>query len=174
MDEFERAITERQETIRRLEKEIAQAKIVLANAQTDLSVLLSARQIVHREKLMNEHVASASQLSFAGNLDKEIIPKEGSTSFSAGDAHIAPSLNEVRPIRDLTLVDEVRAILSESPLPLGPSEIRKELAKTGRIVPQNVMTGILSRLNKENRVKRLERGKYILVTQEERMEKQTA
>jgi hypothetical protein len=180
MNELERAISERQDTIRRLEKEIDQAKSVLLDAQKELSFLLAARQIVSKEKFVHQFSPIAAQMSITG-LEAPLTTQPLPTTLTALLTVPTPvslhsdggSTYELTPkragpypsVREMTLVNEVRATLEHSASPLGPSEIRSELAKHGREVPQNVMTGVLSRLNKEGRVKRLERGKYIAVTE---------
>mgnify|MGYP002402485578 CR=1 FL=1 len=158
MDDLERAISERQETIRRLEKEIDQARCVLINAQKELDLLQAARQIVSKEKLIEEFSSAVAQLPLEEGA-AEILTTT-TTSLSAS-ARGAMAVRASMSIGEMSLVNEVRATLENSEQPMGPSEIRRELARHGRDVPQNVMTGVLSRLNKEGRVTRLERGKYV-------------
>lgn len=155
MEDLERAISERQQNISRLEKEVSQATERLSRAQHELELLLAARQIVARDGLANElhHHTSAGMA--------------GVNSFR----DIYMSRATLKPRHELTLVDEVKEVLSHAPFPIGPAEIRAELSKTGRDVPQNVMTGLLSRLWKENRVIRLERGKYRATTNEDVIDK---
>lgn len=165
MDYLEKAIEERQEKVRCLEKEVTQASEMLLQAQQELRVLLAARQIVFKEQLLEHSSVNDSQLQL--NAEERESPEQVSVS----DGILVRltengTITRERP-RDMTLVQEVLAILSEASAPIGPSEIRSELKHTGRIVPQNIMTGLLSRLAKEKRVARLERGKYWPILKEE-------
>ncbi len=171
MDQLEKAIEERQERVRRLEKEVTQANELLVQAQQELYVLLAARQIVFKEQLLEHSSDDEAQLSLNAEerespirtkMMEHIIANDGVTVRLTENG----TITRQRP-REMTLVQEVIALLSTASSPMGPSQIRHELEKTGRIVPQNVMTGLLSRLVKEKRVARLERGQYWITLAEE-------
>lgn len=168
MDDLERSISERQDIVFKLEKEVSQANERLAKAQQELALLLAARQIVTMDGLANElsmplplvGVPSPSVNSLAARFAAS--PNQPTIKFSMSNGTVTIQ----KPGHEMTLVDEVKEILCHTPCPIGPAQIRAELAKTGRDVPQNVMTGLLSRLWKEQRVVRLERGKYLAKTDE--------
>jgi hypothetical protein len=124
---------------------------MLEYTSRELETLLNARQIVSREQLTEQKAIDAAQLAI-----HDVTGRIKEIETFATDPYIG-----------VTLVDQVKAILSEAPWPIGPSEIRQQLAVTGRSIPQNVMTGILSRLARENRVVRESRGKYRLPTSDE-------
>lgn len=185
MDDLERSIEERRGRVKRLEKEVAQASELLAKAQEELSVLLAARQIITKEQFAERDLISLPlpgtsetyHLDKVNALNGALDRLEEETGFRRLIlAESIKTLKEMRHPREMTLVDQVIAILSEASQPIGPAEIRLELAKTGKDVPQNVMTGILSRLAKEKRVIRLERGKYRAAKKEDSLieQKETA
>ncbi len=171
MDHLGKAIEERQEKVRRLEKEVAQANELLVEAQHELYVLLAARRIVFKEQLLEHPSHNEAQLPLNAEERESPIHTKITERIFTNDG-VTVRLTENGTItrqqpRDVTLVQEVLALVSDASYPLGPSEIRSELEKTGRDVPQNVMTGLLSRLVKEKRIARLGRGKYWPILKEE-------
>ncbi|HMU32113.1 MAG TPA: hypothetical protein PK589_17095 [Nitrospira sp.] len=183
MGDLEQAIEERKEKVRRLEKEVDQAVELLRQAQHELEILTTARQIVTKQALLAQWEPDSPQLPLNGPVSPPQSmfhgPKtihDGTWDYWCERYNKQYTVGEYKALkREMTLVDEVKATLCNSPAPLGPAEIRGELAKTGRVVPQNVMTGVLSRLAKENRIVREGRGKYRLPTDEEvQIQKETA
>jgi len=180
LDPLEPIISQWQEKVRHLEKEVAQASELLTQAQQELRVLLGARQIMLRRQFMSDVFGEPEiQLPLKDISDPTPVRIKAFDHLNVKD-DISVNLAEDGtlnrdPPRDMTLVQEVLAIIAGTPDSIGPSEIRLELEKTNRIVPQNVMTGLLSRLTKEKRIVRLERGKYVALKGEDHiLQKQTA
>jgi hypothetical protein len=121
-----------------LDLAIEQKKAQLEQLKRELATLLEARTILAQRQGSNGHKAN-----------------DGSSE------HHSPPPETGTPKRRQTLVDDILMTLKLMDREMTPADIRAELERTERNVPQHIVTSTLARLYREDRVWRIGPGRYV-------------